>query len=72
MSKARIYLVSGNNGENRLVRATTRHQSIMHVASAAYTSQVASQEDLVESLQSGMQIENYKDFDQQELELSEN
>jgi gamma-glutamyl-gamma-aminobutyrate hydrolase PuuD len=69
MTKSRIYLVSSKGGENRLVRAATRHQSIMHVASSEFSSEVASQDDLIEALESGVKIENYRDDNQQTLEL---
>lgn len=69
MSKQRIYLVSDVSGSHRLVRAATRHQSIMHVAQTQYESHVANQDELVNCLQHGVEIESYKDADQSEIEF---
>lgn len=69
MSKQRIYLVSSTDGEYRLVRAATRHQSVMHVAQTQYSSHVADQDELVACLKRGIEIESYKDADQTELDL---
>jgi len=67
MSQKRIYVVGTPDGV-RLVRATVRGQALTHVAQSQFTVRVASQEDLVEFLGDGIEIENAK-HEQQELSL---
>ena len=72
MSKTNIYLVNGEIGatvEPRLVRASTRQQALSHVAKSMLTVTLASQEDLVNLVVNGVKVEDYKNTDQQELEL---
>ena len=72
MSKTNIYLVNGEIGttvEPRLVRASTRQQALSHVAKSMLTVTLASQEDLVNLVVNGIKVEDYKNTDQQELEL---
>ena len=72
MSKTNIYLVNGELGttvEPRLIRATTRQQALSHVAKSLLTVTLASQEDLVSLIADGAKVEDYKNTDQQELEL---
>ena len=64
----RIYLVSGPTG-NRLVKATVASQAITHVAKAAFTAKVASQDDLVEALSNGIKVETYGETAQTELDV---
>jgi hypothetical protein len=52
----RIYSVT--NGENaRLVRATNRAQALAHVARTTFACGVASQDELVDLLASGVEVE---------------
>lgn len=67
MSQKRIYVVGTPDGV-RLVRATVRSQALTHVAQSQFTVRVASQEDLVEYLGDGIEIENAR-HEQQELSL---
>jgi len=72
MSKTNIYLVNGEIGttvEPRLVRASTRQQALSHVAKSMLTVTLASQEDLVNLVVNGIKVEDYKNTDQQELEI---
>lgn len=64
----RIYLVTTNDGKKRLVKATQRQQALSHVANSLFTVRVASQDDLVEALTSGTEVENYKNPEQLELQ----
>ena len=72
MSKTNIYLVNGElfkTVEPRLVRATTRQQALSHVAKSLLTVTLASQEDLVSLVAEGVKVEDYKNTDQQELDV---
>lgn len=59
MTSTRIYVVEINAGmvSKRLVRAANKSQSINHVSGDMMESHVASQDELVELLQSGVEIE---------------
>lgn len=63
MENTRIYIV-GHGQEVRLVRAGHRAQALNHVAKALISVKVATQNDLVESLQKGISIESAVDQDQ--------
>lgn len=63
----RIYIVTGNDGTTRLVKATVASQAITHVAKNAFTAKVASQDDLVQALSNGVKVETYGDSAQGEL-----
>ena len=63
----RIYIVSTQDGTNRLVRATVASQAITHVAKSAFTARVASQDDLVEALSNGVKVEAYGETAQTEI-----
>jgi hypothetical protein len=65
----RIYIVSTQDGTNRLVRATVASQAITHVAKSAFTARVASQDDLVLELRNGTKVEAYGDSAQSELDV---
>jgi len=65
----RIYIVSTQDGTNRLVRATVASQAITHVAKSAFTARVASQDDLVLELRNGTKVEAYGDSAQPELDV---
>lgn len=64
----RIYLVNGPTG-SRLVKATVASQAITHVAKSAFSVKVASQDDLVEALSSGIKVESYGETAQSELDV---
>jgi hypothetical protein len=60
MSKTptRIYVVKRQDDhKSRLVRATSQPTALRHVALDEYTVEVASQDDLVEAIGAGAQIE---------------
>ena len=67
MTAQRIYIVGTPNGNIRLVRASLRQQALSHVANSTFTVQVASQDDLVQAVTKGVQVENYKALDQVDL-----
>lgn len=67
----RIYIVGSSDGSTRLVRATTPHQAISHVAHSQFTVRVPTQDELVEAVSKGVTVENYKDAGQNQLELGE-
>ena len=72
MSKTNIYLVKGElfaTVEPRLIRAATRQQALSHVAKSLLNVTLASQEDLVSLVAEGVKVEDYKNTDQQELEI---
>jgi plasmid rolling circle replication initiator protein Rep len=50
-----------------LVKASIRQQALSHVAQSLFTVRVASQEDLIKALSSGIKVENARDADQLEL-----
>ena len=58
MATQRIYIVNGPTG-TRLVKASVASQAISHVAKAAFSAKVASQDDLVQSLSDGIKVEVY-------------
>lgn len=58
MASQRIYIVNGPTG-TRLVKASVASQAITHVAKAAFSAKVASQDDLVEALSKGTKVEVY-------------
>jgi len=69
MARSRIYLVGTPNGV-RLVRATVRQQALSHAANQLLTVRVATQDDLVNAMEMGIKIENYKAPEEQDLELA--
>lgn len=58
MASQRIYIVNGPTG-TRLVKASVASQAITHVAKAAFSAKVASQDDLVQALSEGIKVETY-------------
>jgi len=66
-TSTRIYIVSTQDGTNRLVKATVASQAITHVAKNAFTAKVASQDDLVQALSNGIKVETYGESAQGEL-----
>jgi hypothetical protein len=63
----RVYIVSTQDGTNRLVRATVASQAITHVAKSAFTAKVASQDDLILELRNGTKVETCGETAQDEL-----
>lgn len=63
----RIYIVYGSQEGTRLVKASLRQQALSHVASTEFSIRVATQDDLVEQITAGTPIEQYRNFEQQEL-----
>lgn len=68
MAQSRIYLVGTPNGV-RLVRATVRQQALSHAANQLLTVRVATQDDIVNAMEMGIKIENYKAPEQPDLDL---
>jgi hypothetical protein len=68
-TQQRVYIVGTPDNKVRLVKASVRQQALTHVANHMFTVRVASQDDLIKALQSGTQVENYRDPDQPELPL---
>ena len=67
MAQQRIYLVGTPDNKVRLIKASLRQQAVTHVANTMLTVRVASQDDLVKALTSGIEIEQYNAPEQQEL-----
>ncbi len=57
MTRTRIYYVTADDGEQRLVRAATEAAAIRHAARGRYRANVAAQETLVELLSDGVKVE---------------
>ena len=70
-TNTRIYIVGSLDGTTRLVRATTPHQAISHVAHSQFTVRVPTQDELVTAVSKGVTVENYKDANQSDLDLGE-
>lgn len=68
MATERVYIVTSKEGSERLVNASLRQQALSHVANCDYTVRVASQQDLVRLLPTGVAVESYKNPDQLEIE----
>jgi hypothetical protein len=69
MAQSRIYLVGTPNGV-RLVRAAVRQQALSHAANQLLTVRVATQDDIVNAMEMGIKIENYKAPEQSDLDLA--
>lgn len=67
MAQQRIYLVGTPDNKVRLIKASLRQQAVSHVANTMLTVRVASQDDLVKALTSGIEIEQYNAPEQQDL-----
>ena len=67
MAQQRIYLVGTPDNKIRLIKASLRQQALSHVANTLLTVRVASQDDLVKALTSGVEIEQYRQPEQPEL-----
>jgi len=70
-TNTRIYIVGSLDGIIRLVRASTPHQAISHVAHSQFTVRVPTQDELVGAVSKGVTVENYKDANQTDLDLGE-
>ena len=70
-TNTRIYIVGSLDGTIRLVRASTPHQAISHVAHSQFTVRVPTQDELVGAVSKGVTVENYKDVNQSNLDLGE-
>ena len=70
-TNTRIYLVGSLDGSVRLVRASTPHQAISHVAHSQFTVRVPTQDELVGAVSKGITVENYKDANQTNLDLGD-
>lgn len=68
MATQRIYLVGTPDNGKRLVKATLRQQALSHVANSMFTIRVATQDDLVDAIGAGVQVEQYKAPEQLEIE----
>jgi hypothetical protein len=69
MATTRIYLVTTAAGTARLVKAAVPSQAITHVAKQIFSARIASQDDLVEALSSGIKVETYGESTQSELDI---
>lgn len=67
--KERIYVVGGPTGIH-LVNAPSKQTAVAYVANSKYNAHVASQQDLVELLGKGVQVEHARATNM-ELELGE-
>lgn len=65
----RIYIVTDQKNDSRLVKAQNPQQAISHVAGSTFTVRKATPEDAFFAAQNGKQIEQYKDTAQQELDV---
>jgi hypothetical protein len=71
MKEDRIYIVGSLDNSVRLVRAATRHQALSHVASTSFTVKLASQNDLVTWVTSGLKVESARAPDQLQIDMGE-
>ena len=67
----RIYIVGMLDGDIRLIRAKTKSQAMSHFLASNITIKVASQDELIDAVQSGCDVENYQHPDQIKLDLEE-
>ena len=71
MTQERIYIVGSLDNNVRLVRATSRHQALSYVASTTYVVRVASQDELVKGLTSGVAVETARAAEQLQVDLGD-
>lgn len=64
----RIYIVT-NETTTRLVRAQNPQQALTHVAASSFQVRKATAEDAFDAATKGVEIENYKDDAQGELDV---
>ena len=67
----KIYIVETLDGDTRLIRAKTKHQALMHFARTNITVKVVGQDELIDAVRSGCDVEDYRHSDQIELDLPE-
>lgn len=67
MKQHRIYIVGTLDNKVRLVRASSRHQALSYVASTSFVVRVASQDELVKNLTSGVAVETALPLEQLEI-----
>ena len=65
----RIYIVTDAYNNTRLVKSQNPQQALSHVAGSTFTVRKATPEDAFAAAQQGVEIENYKDVAQQELDV---
>jgi len=65
----RIYIVTGPDQSNRLVKAQNPQQALTHVASSTFSVRKATPEDAFEAATKGAKVEVYKESSQQELDV---
>ena len=66
----RIYILEALDGDTRLIRAKTKTQALNYFVRTNITVKVASQDALIEAVQGGCEVEDYRE-DQLELDLPE-
>ena len=71
MKQHRIYIVGTLDNKVRLVRASSRHQALSYVASTSFVVRVASQDELVKNLSSGVAVETCLPPEQMSIEIGE-
>lgn len=66
----RIYIVGTPSGV-RLVRASAPSQALSHVAQTMFTVRLAknNMDDVIKAVADGVKVENYRNPDQQDLDL---
>ena len=67
----RIYIVGMLDGDIRLIRAKTKSQAMSHFLTNNITIKVASQDELIDAVKGGCDVEHYQHADQIKLELEE-
>jgi hypothetical protein len=65
----RIYIVTDAFNNTRLVKSQNPQQALSHVAGSTFSVRKATPEDAFAAAQRGIEIENYKDTAQQELDV---
>ena len=65
----KIYIVGTLDGDIRLIRAKTKNQALSHFSKKNITIKVASQDELLDAVKNGCEVENCKHADQIELKL---
>jgi hypothetical protein len=68
VANQRVYLIGTPDSKVRLVKASIRSQALNHVANSMFTVRVATQDDLIEHLTSGVPVEMVRDGEQLNIE----
>ena len=71
MKEDRIYIVGSLDNSVRLIRAATRGQALAHAASTSFTVRLASQNDLVTWVTSGIKVESARPPEQLQIDIGE-